>query len=264
MDLGGPHVGGPHVRRDIKLSEIHKKSITKIKKRMYQHSVTAESVRLGILLAVVGGFLDAYTYIGHGGVFANAQTGNIVLLAINATNGNYTQAFYSFLPIVAFILGVLVSEAIKSKLLSNSIDNWQIVVIGIEIIVLSLIGFMPKGASNILITVTISFVSSVQITSFKKLVDSPYSTTMCTGNLRTASEAAYRAYVVKDKKESKKAIRYFIIILFFVLGAIIGGIFTISMGNKSIWITVVILIIALLQFKIDEHIFNGINPKFSK
>lgn len=33
----------------------------------------------GLLLAGVGGFLDAYTFVGYGGVFANAQTGNIVL-----------------------------------------------------------------------------------------------------------------------------------------------------------------------------------------
>lgn len=243
---------------------IHKKNIIRIKKRIYQHNITAESVRLGILLAVVGGFLDAYTYIGHGGVFANAQTGNIVLLAINATNGNYTKAFYSFLPIMAFIIGVIVSEAIKTKLLSNSIENWHIVVIVIEIITLLIIGFLPEGTSHKLITVTISFVSSVQITSFKKLVDSPYSTTICTGNLRSASEAAYTAYVDKDRQEAKKSIRYFVIILSFVLGAIIGGIFTASMGKKSIWITVVILIIALLQFKIDKHIFNGKNIKTSK
>lgn len=232
------------------------KDINRIKQKIYQHNITAESVRLGILLAVVGGFLDAYTYIGHGGVFANAQSGNIVIFAINATNGSYIQAFYSVLPIIAFILGVLVSEAIKSKLSSNSFDNWQIVVIGIEIVVLSIIGFIPKETSSILITVIISFVSSVQITSFKKLVDSPYSTTMCTGNLRCASEAAYRAFLKKDRQEGKKSIRYLVVILFFVLGAILGGIFTKSMGNKSIWITVAILCAALLQFRIDEYIFK--------
>ena len=40
----------------------------------------SETFRLGILLAIVGGFLDAYTYISRGEVFANAQTGNICLL----------------------------------------------------------------------------------------------------------------------------------------------------------------------------------------
>ena len=39
----------------------------------------SESLVLGLLLAVSGGFFDAYTYLCRGGVFANAQTGNIVL-----------------------------------------------------------------------------------------------------------------------------------------------------------------------------------------
>ena len=37
-----------------------------------------------MLLAGVGGFLDAYTFVGYHGVFANAQTGNIVLLGVGA------------------------------------------------------------------------------------------------------------------------------------------------------------------------------------
>ena len=50
---------------------------------------TSESVRLGVLLAIVGGFLDGYTFICRGGVFANAQTGNIVLFGVEITKGNF-------------------------------------------------------------------------------------------------------------------------------------------------------------------------------
>ena len=35
-------------------------------------------------LAFTGGFLDAYTYLLRGGVFANAQTGTMVLMALYA------------------------------------------------------------------------------------------------------------------------------------------------------------------------------------
>ena len=40
---------------------------------------TSETIELGIFLALAGGFMDAYSYICRGGVFANAQTGNILL-----------------------------------------------------------------------------------------------------------------------------------------------------------------------------------------
>ncbi len=48
----------------------------KMKKQM------SDTIRVGLLLAIVGGFLDAYTYLCRGQVFANAQTGNMVYLEL--------------------------------------------------------------------------------------------------------------------------------------------------------------------------------------
>ena len=48
---------------------------------------TSETLKLGILLALSGGFMDAYSYICRGGVFANAQTGNMLLLGVNRHRG---------------------------------------------------------------------------------------------------------------------------------------------------------------------------------
>ena len=42
-----------------------------------------ETFRLGMMLCMVGGFMDTYTFSTRGNVLANAQTGNIVFLAIN-------------------------------------------------------------------------------------------------------------------------------------------------------------------------------------
>ena len=41
-----------------------------------------ELLLIAWLLALVGGYLDAYAYLAHGKVFANAQTGNVVFLAV--------------------------------------------------------------------------------------------------------------------------------------------------------------------------------------
>ena len=60
---------------------------------MSRNKQVSETHLLGLLLAVVGGFLDAYTYLCRGRVFANAQTGNIVLLGVNLTNRTGTELF---------------------------------------------------------------------------------------------------------------------------------------------------------------------------
>ena len=48
-----------------------------------------ETIRLGIVLAMAGGFMDAYSYLCRGQVFANAQTGNMLLMGINLAEQNW-------------------------------------------------------------------------------------------------------------------------------------------------------------------------------
>lgn len=63
---------------------------------MKQTKQMSETLLVGSLLAMVGGFLDVYTYLTRGGVFANAQTGNIVLLGITLFRRKYQKGTYLF------------------------------------------------------------------------------------------------------------------------------------------------------------------------
>ena len=83
--------------------------------RTQQHIPFFETLWIGCLLAIGGGFLDAYTYQLHGHVFANAQTGNLVLLGIQMANGHFLTALYYLIPIIAFIAGILLTELIKRR-----------------------------------------------------------------------------------------------------------------------------------------------------
>lgn len=215
--------------------------------------MTSESVILGILLAIVGGILETYTFMGRGGVFCNAQTGNIALLGIEAAKGEWRQALIYVPPIFAFIVGVLVAEVIKKTSPLPYIRDSERAVLILEIVILFIIGFIPNSVPNIFVTVTISFVASVQVSSFRMLVDSPYATTMLTGNLRSASLAAYTALAKKDSEAAARAIRYLTIIVSFLLGAFFGGVLILSIGTKAIWGAVLVLIFALILFNIDEH-----------
>ena len=54
----------------------------------------SESIKLGVILAIAGGFMDAYSYMCRGKVFANAQTGNILLLGINISERNWQMSIH--------------------------------------------------------------------------------------------------------------------------------------------------------------------------
>lgn len=215
-----------------------------------------ESVPFGVLLAIVGGFLDAYTFIGKGGVFANAQTGNIVLLGVYASKREWRQALIHVPPILAFMVGVAVTEWIRNNQSRLFLKEWPQTVLILEIIVLFIIGFIPDTIPNIVVTVTVSFVASVQSSSFRKLVDSPYATTMSTGNLRTASQAAYIAFTKKDRESAIRAVRFFTVILFFILGAFLGGLSTLAIGVKAIWVAAIVLVCSAILFSVGKQIMH--------
>ena len=54
------------------------------------HKQMSDNFITGSLLALVGGFLDAYTYLCRGNVFANAQTGNIVLFGAKLAKKDFS------------------------------------------------------------------------------------------------------------------------------------------------------------------------------
>ena len=60
----------------------------------------SESMILGVVLTLAGGFQDAYSYNCRGQVFANAQTGNIVLLGQNIASGNSVSYTHLTLPTI--------------------------------------------------------------------------------------------------------------------------------------------------------------------
>ena len=70
-----------------------------------------ETLLVGALLTFVGGFLDAYTFVGHA-VFANAQTGNVVLFGVETASRHWHAALLRLIPIAAFVVGVVAAETL--------------------------------------------------------------------------------------------------------------------------------------------------------
>ena len=76
---------------------------------------TSESFRLSALLSFSGGLQDAYTYNARGKVFANAQTGNVVLMSQNFMLGNWKSGLHYLFPLIAFASGIFLAERIETR-----------------------------------------------------------------------------------------------------------------------------------------------------
>ncbi|HEY0539873.1 MAG TPA: YoaK family protein [Actinoallomurus sp.] len=215
--------------------------------------VTKASLELGVLLAIAGGFQDAYSYIGLGGVFANAQTGNVVLLGVEAARQQWAAAVRHVPSLLAFVVGVMVAETLSRPRVAGALRYPARFALMLEIIVLGVVGLPPRGVPDSLIVAMIAFTASVQVTTFRTLIIWPYNTTMLTGNLRTAAQAAYQAVADRDAEAMRKARSFLIIIGSFTVGAFAGGWLTLHLGGHAIWISAGVLIVALGLFLFEEH-----------
>lgn len=206
----------------------------------------SESFFVGALLSLTGGFLDAYTYITRGGVFANAQTGNMVLLGLRLSEHRWADSLSFLIPIVSFAAGILLAEWIRSALRHNQRLHWRQLVLGIECALLFAIGFVPSGDWNRAVNIAISFVCALQVESFRTMHGLTYATTMCTGNLRSGTELLFRSMQSKDRTLLISALKYYAIIVVFICGAVAGFLASGALGIRAVWIAFVVLLFVFL------------------
>lgn len=64
----------------------------------------SESFLTAAVLSISGGLQDVYTYVSRGEVFANAQTGNIVLFSQNVFACNWELTIRYLVPVLFFCI----------------------------------------------------------------------------------------------------------------------------------------------------------------
>lgn len=204
----------------------------------------SESFGLGALLALVGGFLDAYTYCARGGVFANSQTGNMALLGISLIVRDRDVVLNYLTPIVSYALGVLISEINHSHLRGKSL-YWRQGTILAELLLVGLVAVIPSDL-NMLANALVSMLCAIQTQSFRRVHGTSYVTTTCSGNLRNAVKLFYRFFRSKKRALGRRAAIYSGIILIFISGAMLGTFCSIRWGTKAILVCMIPLFIVFL------------------
>ena len=142
------------------------------------HGQMSEAFITALFLSVSGGLQDVYTYLYRGKVFANAQTGNIVLMAVKLFAGEWGEALRYLMPLCAFALGIFVAEFIRLKLKRMQWLHWRQLVVLFEILLLFVVGFLPQEL-NLLANSLVSFSCAMQVQSFRKVNGYAFASTMC-------------------------------------------------------------------------------------
>lgn len=213
----------------------------------------SESVLVAVFLCLSGGFQDAYTFYCRGEVFANAQTGNMVLMGTGFAMGDYQAGVRYLMPVLAFAAGVYMAERIRRYFKYYEKLHWRQLIVVMEILMLFGVGFLPQQL-NLVANILVSFVCALQVQSFRKVNGNAYASTMCIGNLRTATDMLCSYRVTKDRRLRNKSLLYYGFIGIFIVGAAFGGILTGILKERAIWISCGLLLVAFCMMFWEEDI----------
>ena len=212
----------------------------------------SDTFQAAVFVTRSGGFQDAYTYICRGQVFANAQTGNIVLLSAALLRGDWAVCLKYVIPLLSFVFGTMAAECIHMRFRNFRQPHWRQLVLIQEIAFLLIVGFLPHSVDP-LANALVSFVCAMQVHTFHKVHGHAYASTMCIGNLRCASEALGEYLHSHDRRSLEAARTYFGVILVFAVGAGLGSFVTEAADIRAIWVCCGLLLVSFaLMFVRDE------------
>ncbi|MGF0096094.1 YoaK family protein [Peptoniphilus sp. SGI.035] len=204
-----------------------------------------------VFITLAGGFQDAYSYLMRGKVFANAQTGNIVLLFKNIVELNFKASISYLIPIIAFTFGIYIAVRFEDAIEKRRL-HWRQYIVAFEIIIMIIVSIVPENLNN-LANALLSFSCAMQVYAFKKIYGLNFATTMCIGNLRSATENLSKYHITKDRKYLENSKKYYTVIFIFGMGAALGNIASDYFRLKSIIVAAICLAISFIILFFEDR-----------
>lgn len=155
-----------------------------------RYKTISESTAFMVMLTLLSGYLNAYTYATRGGIFANMHTGNMSKLGISLAGGNFAGCWQYLAPILAALLGVMFSELVRHRFSGIAFGSWQKNMLAFEILVLVGAAFIASAGMICSSPVSSPLVTEAQLSVFGKWEGKGHSTTICTGNLRQSGSVS--------------------------------------------------------------------------
>ena len=216
-----------------------------------QKNVFLECERLIVflLMMTVGGYFGAFTYVARGGVFCNAQTGNILMMSIALGDGRWRDSLYFVVPLSAYLLGTFLSEILPSQVKRSHLIRWDTLLVLVEIVAVVILGFLPEDAPVQITQIVVNFICSMQFNTFRQAEGIPMATTFCTNHVRQISVDICKAVRHKEERgfHLGRAGAHIGMLAAFVVGAAVSTLLSKRLLGRAIWFSLIPLGIVLLD-----------------
>ena len=194
----------------------------------------SERVTLGLVVSLAGGHMDAFSYLLHGGVFANGQTGNYVLLVLSLAAGDIRGVVRYLIPIGAFLAAIVMARHVTDALCGGDRFRAQHWVADFEALGFALLSLLSGGLTDLFANSVVSFLAAMTFQTFRQFgTKSAYAGVFITGNLRSLGNSLYEGFARGNAHERHRAFRYLAIVMAFGTGVLLGRYMVELLGHSS-------------------------------
>ena len=150
-------------------------------------------------VSMIGGFMGGYTILNFSDIFPNAQTGNLIRLVLNVTQGDFSAIGFMVLLFVIYAAGNVFYAVVRRhirismKIVSFIVTSVTIALVGILASMGTLAAVMP-----------VAFAMPVQWNAFKIAGGNSSATTFSSNNVRQAVMQLTVWFMDKDKKSAAR------------------------------------------------------------
>lgn len=219
-----------------------------IKKDSLSRGLTADSWPMLVLMTATGGFSASYSFLARGGVFAFAQTGNIIYSGQVMASGHFWQVMTFLMPILSYMLGLFAAQQMEERVRGTA--RFQKTALLLESALMLITGLLPASSAMTRLSLCLlGCASGLQMQSFHRIGRNEYTSIMVMGNMKRTVEA-FSAYLAGRQPASlHRAVLYVIINGIFCLGSAWGYGVTRAAGDVAILLPALLLVLAACILK---------------
>ena len=207
-------------------------------------------------LIAAAGWFGSYTFLLRGGVFCNAQTANVVLFAMALGEGDWMYVIYLMVPIGSYFLGAFVSEYLGKTIKKLHFLRWDTVLVGLEVAAVVFLGFLPASAPDQICQIVLNFICSMQFNTFRQVKGVPAATTFVTNHIRQVGSNLAKFIRHRNRGFGIRAWIHGRMLLFFLLGGVLGAVCCRFFFYHSIWGSAVLLLIVFLKLAYADRSYE--------
>ena len=199
-----------------------------------------EERKLHYLMSAAGGYIGVYSILGRNGIFALAQTMNLIQTVISVEEGDFLEAVLRIGAVCLFGLAV----GISALLLKTGEHRRKKLSIAVTALVVLAEGFISPEAPSMAALYPVFFAMTLQWCAFSGTGVYGSSTIFSTNNLRQCVDSYVRHFTGREQGMLEKARFFRNTLISYHMGVAVCFMAMKVMDNRCIWLCLPLLALA--------------------